>query len=121
MSPRFGSGWLVIYFLICSCTFICSVPPVARTRLYDVESLLWQPRRGVVSCATPEPSMPWKWRPHRSVVGTSRPSPDKRANRRSGVLAPNISDCAAYQDLPTVFGKEPDSRAPGMINARTEN
>src|SRR6516164_7432443 len=24
MSLRFGSGWLVIYFLICSCTFICS-------------------------------------------------------------------------------------------------
>src|SRR5216683_7281756 len=26
MSLRFGSGWLVIYFLICSCTFICSAP-----------------------------------------------------------------------------------------------
>src|ERR1700730_628525 len=24
MSLRFGSGWLEIYFLICSCTFICS-------------------------------------------------------------------------------------------------
>src|SRR5207302_3215344 len=23
MSLRFGSGWLVIYFLICSCIFIC--------------------------------------------------------------------------------------------------
>src|SRR5258707_9341748 len=28
MSLRFGSGWLVIYFLICSCTFICSAPPL---------------------------------------------------------------------------------------------
>jgi hypothetical protein len=26
MSPRFGSGWLVRYFLICSCTFIRSAP-----------------------------------------------------------------------------------------------
>src|SRR5208282_3109041 len=26
MSLRFGSGWLVIYFLICSRTFICSAP-----------------------------------------------------------------------------------------------
>src|SRR5271169_1730041 len=26
MSLRFGSGWLVIYFLICSCTFKCSAP-----------------------------------------------------------------------------------------------
>src|SRR5271155_4220969 len=26
MSLRFGSGWRVIYFLICSCTFICSAP-----------------------------------------------------------------------------------------------
>src|SRR5580704_13130270 len=26
MSLRFGSGWLVIYFLICSCTFICPAP-----------------------------------------------------------------------------------------------
>src|SRR5271165_1479300 len=28
MSLRFGSGWLVMYFLICSCTFICSAPPL---------------------------------------------------------------------------------------------
>src|SRR5580704_6865133 len=33
MSLRFGSGWLVIYFLICSCTFICSAPPL-RARDY---------------------------------------------------------------------------------------
>src|ERR1700722_21976 len=33
MSLRFGSGWLVIYFLICSCTFICSAPQL-RTRDY---------------------------------------------------------------------------------------
>src|SRR5271155_5119687 len=26
MSLRFGSGWRVIYFLICSCTFMCSAP-----------------------------------------------------------------------------------------------
>src|SRR5580704_19562648 len=26
MSLRFGSGWLVIYFLICSCTLMCSAP-----------------------------------------------------------------------------------------------
>jgi hypothetical protein len=26
MSLRFGSGWLVIYFVICSCTLICSAP-----------------------------------------------------------------------------------------------
>src|SRR5580704_13641923 len=26
MSVRFGSGWLVTYFLICSCTFKCSAP-----------------------------------------------------------------------------------------------
>jgi len=25
-ATEFGSAWLVIYFLICSCTFICSVP-----------------------------------------------------------------------------------------------
>src|SRR5580658_5096820 len=31
MSVRFDSGWLVIYFSICSCTFICSAPkPRAR-------------------------------------------------------------------------------------------
>jgi hypothetical protein len=30
MSLRFGSGWLVIYFLICSCTFICSAPRCAH-------------------------------------------------------------------------------------------
>src|ERR1700683_491139 len=33
MSLRFGSGWLVIYFLICSCTLICSAPPL-RARDY---------------------------------------------------------------------------------------
>jgi len=33
MSLRFASGWLVIYFLICSCTFICSAPPL-RARDY---------------------------------------------------------------------------------------
>src|SRR3984893_5313805 len=33
MSLRFGSGWLVIYFLICSCTFICSAHPL-RARDY---------------------------------------------------------------------------------------
>src|SRR5208282_1041781 len=33
MSLRFGSGWLVIYFLICACTFICSAPPL-RARDY---------------------------------------------------------------------------------------
>ena len=26
MSLRFGSNWQAIYFLICSCTFICSAP-----------------------------------------------------------------------------------------------
>src|SRR5580704_16193543 len=30
MSLRFGSGWLLIYFLICSCTFICSAPSCAH-------------------------------------------------------------------------------------------
>src|SRR5580704_7644058 len=29
MSLRFGCGWLVIYFLICSCTFIL-LPPCAH-------------------------------------------------------------------------------------------
>src|SRR5271167_2297413 len=33
MSLRFGSGWLVIYFLICSCTFKCSAPQL-RARDY---------------------------------------------------------------------------------------
>ena len=33
MSLRFGSGWLVIYFLICSCTLICSAPQL-RARDY---------------------------------------------------------------------------------------
>src|SRR6202521_5392030 len=33
MSLRFGSGWLVIYFLICSCTFIWSAHPL-RARDY---------------------------------------------------------------------------------------
>src|SRR5271167_2798491 len=33
MSLRFGSGWLVIYFLICSCTFICSASQL-RARDY---------------------------------------------------------------------------------------
>ena len=33
MSLRFGSGWLVIYFLICSCTFRCSAPQL-RARDY---------------------------------------------------------------------------------------
>src|SRR5580698_10670608 len=33
MSLRFGSGWLVIYFLICSRTFICSAPQL-RARDY---------------------------------------------------------------------------------------
>src|SRR5215831_7881392 len=33
MSLRFGSGWQVIYFLICSCTFICSAPQL-RARDY---------------------------------------------------------------------------------------
>src|SRR5208282_6133192 len=33
MSLRFGSGWPAIYFLICSCTFICSAPPL-RARDY---------------------------------------------------------------------------------------
>src|SRR5260370_39317259 len=38
MSLRFGSGWLVIYFLICSCTFICSAPPL-RARDYTTFNL----------------------------------------------------------------------------------
>ena len=33
MSLRFGSGWLVICFLICSCTFICPAPQL-RARDY---------------------------------------------------------------------------------------
>src|SRR5580704_6102028 len=33
MSLRFDSGWLVIYFSICSCTFICSAPKL-RARDY---------------------------------------------------------------------------------------
>src|ERR1700730_19098913 len=33
MSLCFGSGWLVIYFLICSCTFKCSAPQL-RARDY---------------------------------------------------------------------------------------
>ncbi len=33
MSLRFGSGWLLIYFLICSCTFKCSAPQL-RARDY---------------------------------------------------------------------------------------
>ena len=33
MSLRFGSAWLVIYFLICSCTFKCSAPQL-RARDY---------------------------------------------------------------------------------------
>src|SRR6266446_8144967 len=33
MSLRLGSGWLVIYFLICSCTFKCSAPQL-RARDY---------------------------------------------------------------------------------------
>jgi hypothetical protein len=33
MSLRFGSGWLAIYFLICSCTFRCSAPQ-SRARDY---------------------------------------------------------------------------------------
>src|ERR1700732_918074 len=33
MSLRFGSGWLEIYFLICSCTFICSASQL-RARDY---------------------------------------------------------------------------------------
>src|SRR5580704_3887674 len=33
MSLRFGSGWLVIYFLICSCTLKCSAPQL-RARDY---------------------------------------------------------------------------------------
>src|SRR5580693_7996207 len=33
MSLRFGSGWLVIYVLICSCTFICSASQL-RARDY---------------------------------------------------------------------------------------
>src|ERR1700733_8474474 len=33
MSLRFGSGWLVMYFLICSCAFICSAPQL-RARDY---------------------------------------------------------------------------------------
>src|SRR5258707_5868962 len=43
MSLRFGSGWLVIYFLICSCTFICSAPQL-RARDYTTFNLL--PLRG---------------------------------------------------------------------------
>src|SRR5258705_662885 len=38
MSLRFGSGWLVIYFLICSCTFICSAPQL-RARDYTTFNL----------------------------------------------------------------------------------
>ncbi len=33
MSLRFGSGWLVIHFSICSCTLICSAPQL-RARDY---------------------------------------------------------------------------------------
>src|SRR5208283_5466285 len=46
MSLRFGSGWLAIYFLICSCTFIGS-PPQLRARDYT----------------TFNPSPPWQGRP----------------------------------------------------------
>src|ERR1700730_17243388 len=38
MSLRFGSGWLVIYFLICSCTFKCSAPQL-RARDYTTFNL----------------------------------------------------------------------------------
>src|SRR5262249_27822135 len=40
MSLRFGSGWLVIYVLICSCTFICSAP---QLRARDYTSLILLP------------------------------------------------------------------------------
>src|SRR5260370_14659441 len=38
MSLRFGSGWLVTYFLICSCTFKCSAPQL-RARYYTTFNL----------------------------------------------------------------------------------
>ena len=46
MSLRFGSGWLVIYFLICSCTLMfCS--PVARNEI--IRRLILLPLQGRVA------------------------------------------------------------------------
>src|SRR5277367_1537786 len=45
MSLRFGSGRLATYFLICSCTFICSAPPL-RARDYTTLILLSLARAG---------------------------------------------------------------------------
>src|SRR5271154_596899 len=50
MSLRFGSGWLVIYFLICSCTFICSAPQL-RAR----DNTTFNPFEPLPFSVTPDP------------------------------------------------------------------
>src|ERR1700736_3859671 len=53
MSLRFGSGWLVTYFLICSCTFICSAPPRCAHEI--IRRLILPPARagGPDRCGAP--------------------------------------------------------------------
>ena len=41
-AQRFGSGWLEIYFLICSCTFMCSAPWLCAR---DYTTLKYDPDR----------------------------------------------------------------------------
>src|SRR5580692_8208370 len=73
MSLRFGSGWLVIYFLICSCTFICSAP---QLRARDYTTL--NPFQPFSFSATPDtrgfgsPSLPCMGGPDRRGRSTAR-------------------------------------------------
>src|SRR6202140_5030644 len=83
MSLRFDSGWLVIYFSICSCTFICSAPKL-RARDYTTSNPSPRCKVGLsafirVHCGRPLDS-PWEDYEMRKGF-TRKPQRDEPATR----------------------------------------
>src|SRR5215469_15305237 len=89
MSLRFGSGWLVIYFLICSCTFICSAP---QLRARDYTTFNPSPLLQVPTVLTVEVTRPRRRPASRCCVGAFPKGLKcvyrREAGRGAGVHAP---------------------------------
>src|SRR6516162_10337871 len=92
MSLRFGSGWLAIYFLICSCAFIGSAPSL-RARDCTILLILLSPLQGRASL-TIEVTRPRGRPASRCCVGLFRIPKGlkcverREAGRGAGVHAP---------------------------------
>src|SRR5580658_8140858 len=90
MSLRFDSGWLVIYFSICSCTFICSAP---KLRARDYTTFNPPPRRkgglsAFIRVIGAPAGSPWKDYKMRKGF-TRKPKPDEPATPVKNYITPS--------------------------------